>query len=211
MCSFFSSKCWSKKITAYLLAKWWCHTVATGSCYCCYAPVLISFVLWLVWSWFKTGKVWTGRPGNGEIMTLSLCQRMQLTFSRILVYGSLLLEIREIVQMYICHISSCSLYFIVIHCPWKCIRAKWKLNIHNKIAEVCPIHVCAITEKETPSMTGWNLNIFYLPHWNQQSCFSVGNVRIYNWMCIFISSEQVYVVRTGCVQCRERILHDRFF
>ena len=27
----------------------------------------IGFVLWSVWSWFKTGKAWSGRPGNGGL------------------------------------------------------------------------------------------------------------------------------------------------
>ena len=51
---------------------WSTHSVATGSCYCCYAPVLHWFVLWSVRSWFKIGKAWTGRHGNGGLWRITL-------------------------------------------------------------------------------------------------------------------------------------------
>ena len=37
---------------------------------CTSAP--FGFVLRPVWSWFKTGKVWTGRPGNGGLWCITL-------------------------------------------------------------------------------------------------------------------------------------------
>ena len=47
--------------SVYSPAKWWRHTVAIDSRYCCYAHQYpIGFVLWSVRSWFKTGKAWTG-------------------------------------------------------------------------------------------------------------------------------------------------------
>ena len=33
---------------------------------CTSAPLV--FVLWSVWSWFKTGKAWSRRPGNGGLL-----------------------------------------------------------------------------------------------------------------------------------------------
>ena len=37
-----------------------------------YQLAYIGFVLWSLQSWFKTGKVWTGRPGNGGLWRISL-------------------------------------------------------------------------------------------------------------------------------------------
>ena len=55
------------------LAKWWRRTVvaidhATVAVHQC----SIGFVLWSVRSWFKTGKAWTGRPGNGGLWRITL-------------------------------------------------------------------------------------------------------------------------------------------
>ena len=51
------------------------HSVATGSRYCCYAPVLHGFVLWSVRSWFKAGKAWSGRHGKRRLWRIT-CQRV---------------------------------------------------------------------------------------------------------------------------------------
>ena len=41
-----------------------------------------GFVLWLVPSWFKTGKAWSGRPGNGGLWhNTSLANRSHLTYT----------------------------------------------------------------------------------------------------------------------------------
>ena len=61
--------------------------------------------------------------------------------------------------------------------------------------------------------------LIFLPalYWNQQSCFSVGNVLISNkrMLCemrVFIVSAQAYAVRTGMHQVSGAyILHDRVF
>ena len=51
----------NKDATGNSPAKWWHHTVVTGSCSVAVHQCSIGFVLWPVWSWFKTGKAWTSR------------------------------------------------------------------------------------------------------------------------------------------------------
>ena len=50
--------------------------VVTGSRYCCCAQYTIGFVLWSLWSWFKTCNAWTGRPGNGGFWRITLSAKI---------------------------------------------------------------------------------------------------------------------------------------
>ena len=65
--------------------------------------------------------------------------------------------------------------------------------------------------KEMPSTTGWNHDLPAL-YWNQQSCFSAGNVRIpcKRILCetraLIASKRMLYEL--DCIKCRGRILHD---
>ena len=56
-----------------LPAKWWCPTIVSGSRYWRNMhQCSIGFVLWSIRLWFKTGKAWTGRPGNGGRWRITL-------------------------------------------------------------------------------------------------------------------------------------------
>ena len=65
-------------------AKWWCHRVATGSRYCCYASVhhwfCHGFVLWSVWSCGS----WQVKNELVDLVTedydVSLCQQIVYLF-----------------------------------------------------------------------------------------------------------------------------------
>ena len=62
-------------------AKWWDHTVVTGSHTVAMHQCSISFVLWSVWSWFKLGKAWTGELETADYMyDVSLCQQIPWSY-----------------------------------------------------------------------------------------------------------------------------------
>ena len=51
----------------YSTAKWWRHTIVTGSCYCCYAPVLHWFCVVIGSIVVQDSNAWTGWPGKGGL------------------------------------------------------------------------------------------------------------------------------------------------